>query len=362
MQSGFWKATAGIAVLAVNISGLPALRSAAERAHCFVSREMSRRNSSTRKTAGVQENEERVVAAFDGSLIGITPAVWTPQHDEASAEAQQEVADLNMQLRDALSQAQVFEDGEQTGWLGIEPGEVTQERLKDLKLSAERGVYVERVQSGSPAEKAGLKAGDVILSYDQQDIEGTVQFRRLIEETPPGRTIRLEVWRDGKMQDVSARIEERSEVMDAHMFKMKPETMTPGDFPRSPLPPNFMYHYHFPKDLDFGTPRLGVSAQDLNEQLGSYFGAPKGQGVLVVEVIPGSAAEKAGLKAGDVITQVEGKPVKSTDNLRGQLSAKPDAAEVTLEILRRGAGMTIHVKLPPSEPSEDLEMIQRVAL
>ena len=79
-----------------------------------------------------------------------------------------------------------------SGWLGVEISEVTTEKAKDLKLAGLRGVVVMDVEPDSPAAKAGLKENDVITQYDGQIVEGTVQFRRLVRETPAGRKVTLE--------------------------------------------------------------------------------------------------------------------------------------------------------------------------
>jgi S1-C subfamily serine protease len=129
-----------------------------------------------------------------------------------------------------------------------------------------------------------------------------------------------------------------------------------------PLPRNFKFHFDMPSVWDFGAPRLGINAQDLNGQLGAYFGAPDGKGVLVTEVLPDTAAEKAGLKAGDVITRVEGKAIDSTADLRENLRSKSASGEIMLNILRRGSAMTVRVKMPKPAQPEGPEIIQRVAL
>ena len=89
-------------------------------------------------------------------------------------------------------------------WLGIETQEVTAEKAKELKLSAERGVVIGKVLEDSPAAKSGLKDGDVISAINGQPVEGTVQFRRMVRETPAGRTLQLTVWRDGRTQSMAA--------------------------------------------------------------------------------------------------------------------------------------------------------------
>jgi C-terminal processing protease CtpA/Prc len=243
------------------------------------------------------------------------------------------------------------------GWLGIEIGEVTPEQARDLKLSSARGVVVMDVEPESPAAKAGLKEKDVITQYEGQTVEGTVQFRRLVRETPPGRTLTLVISREGTNQNISVELGDRRTYFEKKMkgkmrdfgsmnFPPMPDFSTPG----APVMPDGHWH----GTIDGRTPILGINAEDLTPQLGAFFGAPDDGGVLVREVRAGTPAEKAGLKAGDVITKVDGKPVHSLDDLRAELREKGVEKSVTLGILRKGSEMSVLVaiELPrPPEPS-----------
>jgi len=97
-----------------------------------------------------------------------------------------------------------------------------------------------------------------------------------------------------------------------------------------------------------GRPRLGIDAEDLNGQLGAFFGAPDGEGILVREVNSGSPAEKAGVKAGDVITSLNGERIRSVGELREKLSGKRDEKDrtVKLGVLRNKSAITLTVELP----------------
>ena len=97
-----------------------------------------------------------------------------------------------------------------------------------------------------------------------------------------------------------------------------------------------------------GQPRLGIDVEDLSGQLGTFFGAPDGEGILVREVNPGTPAEKAGVKAGDVITSVNGERVRSTGDLREKLVGKREAKDkaVKLGVWRNKSELTLTVELP----------------
>jgi len=105
-------------------------------------------------------------------------------------------------------------------------------------------------------------------------------------------------------------------------------------------------------------PRLGIDAEDLSGQFGTYFGAPNGEGVLVREVNSGSPAEKAGVKSGDVITALNGERVRSLGDLREKLAAKREDKTVKLGVLRNKSEMSITVEMPPP-PSKSSRKISR---
>jgi len=241
-------------------------------------------------------------------------------------------------------------------FLGIEAREVTPENVKQFKLQAERGVVVGRVAPDSPASKAGLKETDVITEVDGQRVEGATQFRRMIREIPAGRTVQLTVWRDGRAQTLSAKLDQAEELhraMSATMpgsfaFRMPdvevqemPELHEAPDGPDGPI-----VALGDGGDLVIPSshPRLGIDAEDIGGQLGNFFGAPGGEGVLVRSVSTGSAAEKGGLKAGDVITKFDGERIRSLGELREKLTAKNDTA--TLTVTRNKSEMTLNVALP----------------
>jgi serine protease Do len=95
-----------------------------------------------------------------------------------------------------------------------------------------------------------------------------------------------------------------------------------------------------------GHPRLGIDAEDISGQLGTFFGAPEGEGILVRNVNAGSPAEKAGLKAGDVITTFNGDRIRSLGDLREKLAAKNDDKPVKVGVLRSKSAVTLTVELP----------------
>lgn len=243
-----------------------------------------------------------------------------------------------------FDQNAIFQSDDGSGHLGITPEDVSSDRAKELKLNAPRGVYVSEVEDDSPASKAGLKSGDVITDYNGQHVEGVVQFRRMVRETPPGRSVQITVWRDGRSQNITATLDEggTSSMILRAMPKIAP-TPAPRAFAYS-MPGNTINNF-----FSIGpTPTLGISGEDLEGQLGSYFGAPDGEGILVREVMEDSPASKAGMKAGDVITKINGDRVRNLGEMREKLRDKRDEKTIQVTLLRKGAEQTLTVE--PKKP------------
>jgi serine protease Do len=289
---------------------------------------------------------------------------WEARAQELASRAEDLAAGAQEKAAEVWGQEpRVFttttDDG--SGWLGVEIGEVTAEKAKDLRLAEARGVEVVDVEPDGPAAKAGLKEHDVIIRYDGQVVEGTVQFRRLVRETPSGRNISLAISRNGSAQDITVELGDRSSFYEKKMKgKMR-------DFGNAYVlaEPNFDFHFDTPQvfgEMDGRGPVLGISAEDLSGQLGTYFGAPNGTGIMVREVRSGTAAEKAGLKAGDVIVKVNGSPVGSLSELRQQLRDKSDEKTVSLGILRKGSEMNVPVTIEKPKPMESTHMVRRAQL
>ena len=238
-------------------------------------------------------------------------------------------------------------DGEEgPSWLGVETHEVTAENAKELKLPAERGVVVGAVTPDSPAAKAGLKEKDVITEVNGQRVEGAAQFRRMIHEIPAGRTAQITVWRDGRAQSISAKLG-KAEERHHRWMKAAPGAFTfrmpEVEIPDMPAIADLTDELTL---LPGGRPRLGIDAEDIGGQLGSFFGAPDGEGILVRGVNSGSPAEKAGLKAGDVITTFNGERIHSVGELRQKLAAQAETKTAKIGVLRNKSQMSLTVDLP----------------
>ncbi len=218
-------------------------------------------------------------------------------------------------------------------YLGVGVADVDSQRAKDLKLSEERGVEIKRVESGSPAEKAGFKEGDVVLEYNGQRVEGTEQFSRMVRETPPSRNARITISRNGANQTLTATIAEHQDTDFGRNFNIRIP-------PMPPMPP-----VDVPRPvMAVRTSRVGFETETLNEQLAEYFGVK--EGVLVRSVDKDSPAEKAGLHAGDVILKVDGEAVKAARDVSRRLRESWEKKTVPVQVMRNKRETTLQLELP----------------
>jgi serine protease Do len=279
----------------------------------------------------------------------------------SQAEAAQDVAKQVAELQDAMNSLSIASsDGDNDvevfvssdgSWLGVGISEVTADKVKELKLPAERGVVLGKVVPESPAAKAGMKESDVVTEINGQRVEGTAQFRRMVREIPAGRTAQLTVWRDGRAQTISV-------TMGKSEMRHRNTLVAPA------MPGSFAFQMPEIQGeinglLENGPwvtssrRRLGIDAEDVNGEFGNYFGAPEGEGILVRGVFPDSPAAKAGLKVGDVITTVDGERIRSVGELRAKIAEKTQTNTLKLGVVRNKAPLTLSVELPtPPEKRE----------
>lgn len=253
--------------------------------------------------------------------------------------------------------------GRGTAYLGAFLGDVTEERVRELKLTELRGAVVGRVVPESPAEKAGLQEGDVIVRFRSEPVEGREHFFRLLGETRPGTIVTLGISRGGtvtnvhitlgerrgplqdsrrrmfaeadetraagerfaqeaeaarqkgdekeaqELAEVSAQLLKQSEELRAEIEKLLEARDAAGQ--SDPRPSNY--------SLGPNRHLLGASVVPLSEQLAAYFNVPGSGGVLVAEVRPGGLIERAGIRVGDCITAVNGDRIYSVQDLSRQV-------------------------------------------
>jgi len=232
------------------------------------------------------------------------------------------------------------------GFLGVYAENVSRENMSRYHMSQVRGVGVTQVIKDSPAEKAGLRKDDVILRIDGENVTSVRKLNRVVSELAPDQSVRVTVSRGGAEQEITATIGKRNNSnMVRDLLRGQPRIWKwEGD------PKTFKWEGldKFPDnggDMTFflgNSRRIGVSTMELTKQLADYFGITGGKGVLVTSVTDDGPAAKAGVRAGDVITAIDGEAVDSPGDISRVINRKKDG-DVTLTIIRNKSQQTIRV-------------------
>lgn len=228
-----------------------------------------------------------------------------------------------------------------SSYVGVMMQEIDSQRARDLKLPEEAGVEITRIEPDSPAEHAGLKTGDVILNYNGEHVEGMEQFSRLVRETPAGREVKLGIFRGGTPQTVTVKVAARR----VAQFAMAPPA------PMGPVLPLELRMPDIPRSfMTWRSSALGMECETLEGQLANYFGVK--QGVLVRSVTKGSAAEHAGIRAGDVITRVDGSKVATPADVSSAVRTRTRGKAVPMSLTRDHKEMTLSVVIDDGDRME----------
>jgi serine protease Do len=198
---------------------------------------------------------------------------------------------------------QLQEKGHVTrGWLGVSIQEVTPELAKSFGLKEKKGALVGQVVSGSPAEKTGIEQGDIILEFDGKEVADSKDLPRIVASTPVGKGVTVKLSRNGKLVDRQVKVgelEEKTEVAKTPTHRS-----------------------------------LGITVQNLTPEIAKGLGLKKETGVVVTQVEPGSPASDAGIQTGDVIGEVNRKPVKNVEDFVQKVEKAKDQDNVLLLIQR----------------------------
>lgn len=256
-------------------------------------------------------------------------------------------------------------------FLGVYAEDISKENMGRYGLREARGVGITQVVKDSPAEKAGLRKDDVILKFEGDSVTSVRKLTRLVSEVAPDQTARLSISRGGTEQEVSVTMGKRDQATNTfHRFPgfegleglqglkglQGPEglqgVMPPG------APGANIWKWEGPgpdgQGMVFafgGGRRIGVSTTQLTKQLADYFGIADGKGVLVTSVVDDSPAAKAGIKAGDVITAIDGEKVEGAGDLSRAINKKKDG-EVTLTVIHNKNQRTVTVTPTEAKPSD----------
>ena len=210
-----------------------------------------------------------------------------------------------------------------------------------------QGVAVLEVTPGSPAEKAGLKAGDILSKINDQDVRDADTFRRIMSGTKPGEQLNLRVLRQGKEQPIKITLGEQPGVpgvVPPERRATPPGVVPPERRETTPLPPE--RRDTSPPDADVRRPALlGIRTEELTPDVKKQLNIEADSGVVVGEVRPDSPAEKAGLKQNDVITSVGSTMITNPTELRDALRKAGPGKGITLGVLRGKEKMSLKVTL-----------------
>ncbi|HEY6804219.1 MAG TPA: PDZ domain-containing protein [Pyrinomonadaceae bacterium] len=229
---------------------------------------------------------------------------------------------------------QFFVDG--NGFLGVYAEDISKENQSKYNLGQVRGVGVTRIVKDSPAEKAGIRQGDVILKIDGENVTSVRKLNRVVSEIAPDQSVRVTISRNGSEQELNATIGKRTATSQfSRLLRNSPEGTWEWEGPGFNNSDGLMM-------FSFGGRRIGISTAELTKQLADYFGISGGKGVLVTSVVDDGPAAKAGLKAGDVITAIDGESADSAGDISRIVNTKKEG-DVTITIVRNKSQQTLRV-------------------
>jgi S1-C subfamily serine protease len=234
-----------------------------------------------------------------------------------------------------------------------------EESDKSTAKGTTSGVVIEEVATDSPAEKAGIRKGDVMVEFDGERVRSARQLTRLVQETPSGRSVPATLLREGQRTTVNVTPNETGQFsfdglgldnLGNYSFSIAPRIAAP--VPPAPPKPPAIWRYDGLLDR---VSRLGATVDTLSPQLAEYFGTKAG--VLVTSVYDNSVAARAGLKAGDVITSFNGSQVDEPADVRRRIQDLEDGVEFTIGVMRDRKPATLKGKAEPTQPRRTFRTI-----
>ena len=299
-----------------------------------------------------------IAAGLVGGAVGIRAQEAEQEGEAVEGPERERIVRMRMPSPPALAAG---------GWLGVRVDDVDAGTAGELGLDEPRGAVVEGVEEDSPAAEAGLEEGDVIVTFDGDAVRSVAELVRLVRETPAGRSVTVEVVRDGERRRLPVTVGERErrplrvrvapgglEDLEVRMERLGEEL---SEERMEEIRARIEEARERMEELELGDrgtrvfrwfqgrPRLGVRLQPLSDQLAEYFGVGDRGGALVASVRDGSPAAGAGLRAGDVVVRFGGDDVADPGDLVEAVRGA-GAGSVEVTVVRRGERRTLSVELP----------------
>jgi len=220
---------------------------------------------------------------------------------------------------------------EGSAWIGVYCQTVDDDMAETFDLSVARGVIINDIVSGSPADEAGLEDGDVIISFDGEELFDHDDLLEMLEDSSPGNEVKVTVLRDSDRKDFQVTLEKA---------RRSRRYLSDNDHES---------HYFMYNDDSRSHVYVGVKLSGLTRQLGDFFGVEKGRGALVTEVVEDSPAEESGIKAGDVIIAVDGERVLDGSDVAEVIEGGEEGDKTEITIIRDKKEQTIEVTLAEAD-------------
>jgi serine protease Do len=246
------------------------------------------------------------------------------------------------------------------GYLGLNLQDVTSKIVKKKHLPVDRGAYVTSVVEDSPADDAGIERGDVIVKLNDKTIDDEDDLRKAIKNTKPHTDVSIDLYRDGDKKTLTATVGKTKSInINLGSFQWFDDLFDDDNHeiqitkPAKPAKPSKPIRLHNIV-INSQNETNGLQVQELTKQLGDYFGVPNGEGVLISKVNKGSEADKAGFKAGDVITRINNNSVYDCSEFVEDMNHY-GGKSVTFDVIRKSKTMTLNMKIERDDEWDDWE-------
>jgi serine protease Do len=251
-------------------------------------------------------NSGGALADLDGNVVAINTAISTPSGGNVGLGFAIPINMARTIMDDLLTKGKVVR-----GYLGLIPQDIDDSLAKALKLPDSKGALISQVTPGGPADRAGIKVGDVIVEFAGKKVGDSNELRNDVAQAAPGTDVKIAILRDGRRMEVTAKLVERP--------KSPTEKPAPGESPEGQT-----------------SRKLGLSVQTLTPDIAQQLGYGNDKGAVVASVDPGSPADDAGLQAGDLIKEVNRAPIATSQDFEKAIRGlrKGDSAAL---LVRRGA-------------------------